>query len=200
MLHKLTNFLIAFGPWGMLPLSILDSVGIPIAGALDALLIFLSVKDPSHAYLAAGLSVIGSTGGNVFLFLTARRGGKKFLERSAQPGRSQRFRVWFERYGLATVFVPALVPIPMPMKLFVISAGALNTRIGPFIAVIVISRILRYYGEAWLGVTLGRESSGYLRAHLWHLAAFAVALLGALYLVIWLGARRKTLIPPEGQP
>ena len=129
---------IAVGPWGMLPLSVLDSVGIPIAGALDALLIFLSVKDPSHAYLAATLSVIGSTGGNIFLFLTARRGGKKFLERSAQPGRSQRFRQWFERYGLATVFVPALVPIPMPMKLFVISAGALHTRIGPFVAVIVI--------------------------------------------------------------
>ena len=78
----------------MLPLSVLDSVGIPIAGALDALLIFLSVKDPSHAYLAAALSVIGSTGGNIFLFLTARRGGKKFLARSAEPGRAQRFRHW----------------------------------------------------------------------------------------------------------
>ena len=175
-------------------------MGTPIAGALDAFLIFLSVKDPSHAYLAAALSVIGSTGGNIFLFLTARRGGKKFLARSAEPGRAQRFRQWFERYGLATVFVPALVPIPMPMKLFVISAGALHTRMAPFVAVILISRILRYFGEAWLGVTLGRESSGYLKAHAWHLAAFSIGLLGTLYLLIWLAARRKGLIPPAGRP
>ena len=58
-------------------------------------------------------------------------------------------------------------------------------------AVIAISRILRYFGEAWLGVTLGRESSGYLRAHAWQLAGFAFGLLGALYLLIWLGTRRK---------
>ena len=67
----------------------------------------------------------------------------------------RRFRAWFERYGLVTVFVPALLPIPMPLKLFVVSAGALQTGIRPFLLVVVLARVLRFFSEAWLGVKLG---------------------------------------------
>jgi membrane protein YqaA with SNARE-associated domain len=195
LFRKFTALLIAFGPWGMLPLSFLDSVGIPVAGALDALLIFLAVKDPERAYLSAALAVVGSTIGNVFLFSVAKRGAKRFLEQSAKPGRAQRFRNWFQRYGLATIFVPALVPIPMPLKLFVFSAGALGTRMGPFLMVTVLARIVRYFGEAWLGVTWRSESTVYLKAHLWQLTAFSVGLLAALYLIIWASSRRGRVAP-----
>ena len=200
MFKKLTAALVAFGPWGMLPLSFLDSVGIPVAGVLDALLIFLAVEDPARAYMSAALAVAGSTAGNMVLFYMARRGASRFLEQSSRPGRARRFRNWFQRYGLATVFVPALVPIPLPLKAFVFSAGALGTRAGPFLAVTVLARIVRYFGEAWLGVTLRDKSAGYLKAHLWQLTGFAVALLAALYLIIWASARRERAAPsPEGE-
>ena len=34
----------------------------------------------------------------------------------------------FQHYGMLTVFISAISPIPMPMKLFVISSGALGVR------------------------------------------------------------------------
>jgi membrane protein YqaA with SNARE-associated domain len=184
LFKHLTDVLIASGPVGILLLSILDSSGVPVAGVFDALLILISVERPGAAWLCGGLAVAGSTIGNTLLFWTARRGGRRFMEKAAPEGRAAKFRQWFVQYGMVTVFVPALVPIPMPLKLFVISAGVLGTAPAEFIGVILLARVLRYCGEVWLGVTLGKESPAFLRTHVWNFAAGAVLLFVFLYLFI----------------
>ncbi len=194
MFHTITQTLVAFGPLGLFLLAFLDSVGIPVAGPLDALLIFLSAQTPSRAWWLAGIAVVGSTAGNIILFLTARRGGRRFLEKSASPGRAQRFREWFQRYGLISVFVPALMPIPMPLKLFVISAGALRTSLPGFASVILLARVLRYFGEAWLGIKLGAGSTAFLKAHAWHFILAAVLLFAVLYLLVRLSDKWRRQI------
>jgi type VI protein secretion system component VasF len=50
--------------------------------------------------------------------------------------------------------------------------------------VILLARVLRYCGEVWLGVTLGKESPAFLRTHVWNFAAGAVLLFVFLYLFI----------------
>ena len=184
MLAHLTQVLVAWGPAGILLLSILDSSGIPVAAVFDALLIVIAVERPSVAWWCAGLAVIGSTVGNVILFHIAQKGGQRFLAKSASAGRAMRFRAWFLRYGLLTVFVPALIPIPMPMKLFVITAGVLGTPLIQLLAVVIFARIIRYFGEVWLGVTLGHQSTGYLKSHAWQFAAYAVGLFAVLYAIV----------------
>lgn len=181
MLAHLTQVLVAWGPAGILLLAILDSGGVPVAAVFDALLIFVSAQRPSAAWWCAGLAVAGSTIGNVILFQLARQGGQKFLAKSASAGRAARFRAWFLRYGLLTVFIPALIPIPMPMKLFVITAGVLGTPLGEFLGVILLARVMRYFGEAWLGVALGRDSAAFLKTHVWQLTGSALALFAVLY-------------------
>lgn len=186
MLAHLTQTLVAWGPLGILLLSILDSSGVPVAGVFDVFLIFIAVQRPSAAWWCAGLAVVGSTAGNIVLFELSRRGGQQFLAKSASAGRAMRFRAWFLRYGLLTVFIPALIPIPMPMKLFVITAGVLGTPITEFLGVVILARIVRYFGEVWLGVALGRESAGFLKAHVWQFTGSAVALFLVLYgLMVW---------------
>lgn len=184
MLSHLTQILVAWGPAGILLLSILDSSGIPVAAVFDALLIVIAVERPSVAWWCAGLAVIGSTVGNVILFHIAKKGGQRFLAKSAPEGRAVRFRAWFLRYGLLTVFVPALIPIPMPMKVFVITAGVLGTPLVQFLGVVVLGRTIRYFGEVWLGITLGHESAGYLKGHAWQFAAYAVGLFAVLYAIV----------------
>jgi len=196
LLRNLTNFLVAIGPWGLLLLAILDSTGLPLPNGLDAYLIFLAVNNPQRAYLYAAIAIAGSTIGNVTLFLIARHGGRRFLRR-AEPGRLQRFSEWFQRFGLATIFVPALMPVPMPLKFFVISAGALRTRFMPFLLVILLTRILRYTGEAWLGVKLGQESTAFLRNHVWQFVLAAIGLFAALYLIILASDRRRSRRTPS---
>jgi membrane protein YqaA with SNARE-associated domain len=189
LLRHLTDALLAWGPAGILLLSILDSSGVPVAGVFDALLILIAVQRPSVAWLCAGLAVAGSTVGNVILFSTAHRGGRRFMNKAAPDGRGAKFRAWFQRYGLVTVFVPALMPIPMPLKLFVISAGVTGTPLAGFVPVVLAARLLRYFGEAWLGVTLGRESTGFLKLHAWHFLEGALALFVSLYLFIRIRGR-----------
>jgi membrane protein DedA with SNARE-associated domain len=106
--------------------------------------------------------------------------------------RASKFQDWFRRYGLVTVFVPALVPIPMPLKLFVISAGVLGTTRTEFISVILIARFLRYFGEAWLGVRLGQGSSAFLKSHAWSLVVGAVLIFVTLYLFILIRDRKRS--------
>jgi len=191
LLRHLTDALIAWGPAGILLLSILDSSGVPVAGVFDALLILIAVEQPSVAWLCAGMAVAGSTVGNVILFWMARKGGQGFMNKAAPEGRAAKFRQWFRRYGMVTVLVPALVPIPMPLKLFVISAGATGTALGEFVAVVLIARVLRYFGEAWLGITLGRESTRFLTTHAWDFVAGGVALFLVLYgFIRWRDATR----------
>ena len=192
LLQKLTNFLVAFGPVGLLLMAFIDSAGLPVAGGLDALLIFLAVKNPRGAWMYAAICVAGSTVGNMALYFTARRGGRRFLERSAAPGRAQRFRAWFLRFGMVTVFIPALLPIPMPLKLFVVSAGALRTSFPLFLTAILLARIPRYFGEAWLGVKLGEGSTAFLRQHAWDFMIASGALFILLYFLVLASERWRT--------
>jgi membrane protein YqaA with SNARE-associated domain len=181
LFHHLADALVAWGPVGILLLAILDSSGVPVAGVFDALLILIAVERPSTAWICAGLAVAGSTLGNVILFWMSRKGGQRFMNKAAPEGRAAKFRHWFRRYGMVTVFVPALVPIPMPLKLFVISAGVLGTSLGEFVGVVLVARALRYFGEAWLGIRLGRDSTKFLTSHAWHFVAGAAALFLLLY-------------------
>lgn len=181
MLRHFTDALVAWGPAGILLLSILDSSGVPVAGVFDALLILIAAERPSIAWLCASLAVAGSMVGNIILFSTARRGGRRFMSKAAPEGRAAKFREWFQRYGMVTVFVPALMPIPMPLKLFVISAGVMGTSMARFLTIVLIARSLRYFGAAWLGVTLGRESAGFLKTHAWVFIAGAAAIFLGLY-------------------
>ncbi len=189
-MHRFTTALISFGPWGVLVLSLLDSVGIPIPAAVDFLLITIAVDSvkmhaPGHAYFAALMAVLGSVAGNLILFSAARHGRRLFGGSEPSSGKGRRFQQWFRRYGMLCVFVPAVTPVvPLPLKVFVISAGALHTSTGRFLAIIVIARVIRYFGEAWLGVQLGTDAKGFLIRHGWAIAGAALAISFALFFAI----------------
>ncbi|HTM47870.1 MAG TPA: VTT domain-containing protein [Bryobacteraceae bacterium] len=191
MLATITEFLVALGPWGILLVSFIDSAGIPLTVGLDFLVILLSANQPRLAPVWAALAVLGSSAGNMVLYHAARKGGERLLKPEIPGTRRWRFRQWFQRYGLVTVFIPALIPIPMPMKFFVVCSGALCTRPLYFLLTVLLARILRYGVEAYLGVQLGEHSMQYIRDHPTELALFAVLLFAALYLLIRVSGRRQ---------
>ena len=190
-LHQLSDALIRFGPWGVLLLSLLDSLGVPLPAVMDALLIYVAWKSPERAWFTAGTAVAGSIVGNCGLFWAARHGLRRLIK-VPEPGQPQKFRDWFQRYGLVTVFIPALLPIPLPLKVFVISAGALHTPAGQFIAVITLARVARFLGEAYLGMRLGQDAQTFLNHNAWTLTGIALALAFLLFWLIRLNDRRRT--------
>ncbi len=185
--------LLNWGPVGVFAISIIDSAGIPVVGGVDALVVLFAARNPPEAYSIAAIAVLGSIIGTLILFAIARRGGEAYFERHAQSARGARMKRWFQEYGILTVLVPAMVPIPLPLKLFIIAAGAFQVNPFVFTVVIAAARIPRYFLLAWLGRRLGNQTLPYLEHHIWELLAFSAALFAILYLLIKLIDRRRKL-------
>jgi membrane protein DedA with SNARE-associated domain len=196
MLSKIKLALLAFGPVGVFLLGVIDSLGVPLPGAMDGLVLYIAVKEPHRAYFTALMAVVGSLAGNIALFWAARHGGRWFLKGEPSSSRGQKFQQWFARYGLLTVFIPAVTPfVPFPLKVFVVSAGALRTSLGKFVAVILVARIIRFFGEAYLGIQLGEGAEAFLRRNAWPLLGVAVAMAMGLYFAIRRGEHRGESLP-----
>src|SRR6266849_10562231 len=156
-------------------------MGVPLPAVLDTLLIGVAIESPSSAYTAAALALLGSMAGNIVLFRAARMGGRRFLNTEAPEGKRQKFRRWFQRYGLLTIFIPGVTPFaPLPLKVFVISAGAMRTSFPRFVAVIFAARVIRYAGVVYLGLRLRNDAAGFLNDNRWNITV--ILLLIALVL------------------
>lgn len=192
MLKSIGDALLAFGPVGLFIIALFDSLGVPLVGGVDALLIYVAVKTPSMAYFAATSATVGSIAGNLVLFQTARYGVRRFAGAEAPKGKRQKFRLWFQRYGLLTVFIPAITPfVPLPLKFFVVSAGAMHTSLSRFLGVVLLARVIRYFGEAYLGIRLGEDARGFLTHNAWKIGGIAVAMALVLVgLIRWYDRRR----------
>jgi membrane protein DedA with SNARE-associated domain len=93
---------------------------------------------------------------------------------------------------MLTVFIPAVVPVlPLPLKVFVVSAAALKTPFSKFLIVILLARVIRYFGEAYLGILLGEDAQTFLARHIWVILGIALALAGVAYVVIGRIDRRR---------
>ncbi len=176
--HEVLTVLLNWGPYGLLLLSVLDSLGLPVIGGVDALLVTIATNQPERAYFAAACAVVGSLAGSLILFSIARKGGEILLKRHISGRVGAHLHSWFQRYGLVTVFVPALSPLPLPMKIPVFCAGALNVRVTYFLFVVLTARVIRYAALAYLGRKYGRMTAQYIVQH-----GLAIGL-GALILAV----------------
>jgi hypothetical protein len=61
-----------------------------------------------------------------------------------------------ERHRILAVFLPAVLPPPIPLLPFALASGALGVSRSRFLVVFGAARSLRYSFIAWLGVTYGR--------------------------------------------
>ncbi len=175
--------LVALGPGGLFALALLDSIGVPIVGGVDALLVVLAHERHEVAYLCAALAVAGSLLGSMILFFIARKGGERYLDKLTHGPRGVKFRRWFDTYGLVTVFVPAISVIPMPMKAFVACAGVLGTRPWAFAITVLAARVPRYFFLAWLGKEMGSEALNWIKHHSLEFGLGLAALALVLYFI-----------------
>jgi membrane protein YqaA with SNARE-associated domain len=190
-LKRFVAVLIAWGSFGLFLLAIADSAGVPLVAGVDALLIAIAQNDPAQAYGAALAAVLGSLIGSSFLFALARKGGEVWLKKHISHGNGARLHRWFERYGLLTVFIPALCPIPLPMKIPVFCAGALEVRWTSFLGVLLPARVIRYFALAFLAQRYGHDTFSFLKHHWGAVAAFAGSLAVLVLLVLRLLNRRR---------
>ena len=155
----------SLGGVGLFIVAALDSSFLSFPQVNDLLIIFLSTKTPSLMPYYAAMTTAGSLLGCFVLYAMAWRGGEVFLRKRFSGPRVERGLALYQRHGLLAVIVPALLPPPMPFKLFVLLAGAARVSPWKFGAAVVIGRGIRYFGQGYLAVLYGEQAAALVREH-----------------------------------
>jgi len=173
---KLGHALLLYGGWGLLVMSFLDSSFVPFPVVNDLALIVLASQRPSRAFFYALQSTVGSLLG-VYVLYALGRGGGKMLWRKSTPGSVARAHQWLERNDFVALLVASLLPPPAPLKVFVLTAGALQVNPVHFGVAMLIGRGLRFGAEAWLGARYGVQAEQYLKQNLGLTSLAVIALI-----------------------
>src|SRR5215467_12291287 len=139
------------GP-GLIVLGLADNSIIPLPGSMDVLTIWLTVHHRSLWFYYAGMATAGAILGGYLTYRLARAGGKETLERKVGKPRAAKVYKRFEKWGFASIAIPALLPPPVPIVPFLIAAGALQYSRKKFIGALLLGRGIRYGILAYLGI------------------------------------------------
>jgi membrane protein DedA with SNARE-associated domain len=120
---------------------------------------------------------MGSVIGCTLLYTIMRRGGQAVMRRRFKPENIARVERAYARYGFLALAIPALLPPPMPFKIFVATAGALEYPRWRFMLTIMIARSARYIIEGALAVFYGEQVLEFLRDRGLLILSVVVALL-----------------------
>jgi membrane protein DedA with SNARE-associated domain len=113
--------------------------------------------------------------GCLLLYTLIRRGGQAVLRKRFRAEHLERVERTYARFGFLALAVPALLPPPMPFKIFVATAGALEYPRWRFILTIMIARSLRYYIEGTLAVFYGKTVLDFIKNYGFTILAIVVA-------------------------
>ncbi len=164
LLRKITNgltsvsqYLVAYGAFGLFTIALLDSAMIPMPGGPDAVLMLLSAARPSWMLLYATMATLGSVIGCLVLYKISARAGRRALARFS-PSKQARVKDLIDRYDVLAVLVASLLPPPFPFKLFVVSAGVFRLNIWRFAIAIAAGRAFRYLIEGYFAAHYGEHA------------------------------------------
>jgi membrane protein YqaA with SNARE-associated domain len=144
------------GP-AMILIAALDSSLLSLPEVNDYLVVARCYTHPRAIFFFPIFAALGSVLGCLLLYTILSRGGRAVLHRKFRVEHVQRVERWYARFGVLALAVPALMPPPMPFKIFVATAGALQFPRRKFLLTILVARSLRYYAEGTLAVFYGER-------------------------------------------
>lgn len=152
--HWLTHL----GAPGLFLVAVVDSsvIPLPLPGSTDLLLLWL-VAYSGDPWLLAPCAIAGSLLGGYTTWDIGRKKGEAALRHYVPARLLGRVVDWVEHHPILAVFVPAMLPPPIPLLPFALASGALGVSRRRFLTVFGAARGLRYSFIAWLGVTYGRK-------------------------------------------
>lgn len=144
------------GP-AMILIGALDSSLLSLPEVNDYLVVARCYTHPRAVLFFPMFAATGSVLGCLLLYTILSRGGRAVLHRRFRIEHVERVERAYARFGILALAVPALLPPPMPFKIFVATAGALQFPRRRFLLTILVARSLRYYVEGTLAVFYGER-------------------------------------------
>lgn len=196
------NVVVPFlGAPGLFVVAFCDSSFLSLPEINDILVVTAAARSPQTAWVAILMATMGSLAGCSVLREFGRRGGEALLVRRFGPERVARTRAALHRWDVLALAIPAVLPPPMPFKIFVLSAGVFGFPYRRFALTLLWARGLRYLVWGGMGAVYGQEALRMLKAvDAWFGArlpqVFAVLAILALVVgvVLWV-RRRKRAVP-----
>jgi membrane protein YqaA with SNARE-associated domain len=148
---------IYFAAPAMIIIGTLDSSLLSLPEINDYLVVGRCFKYPSAVFYFPLFAAIGSVIGCNILYTIVRRGGQAVLRKRFPLQSIKRVERAYERFGFLAIGLPAILPPPLPFKIFVATAGALEYPRWKFLVTVMIARSFRYYLEGILAVYYGRR-------------------------------------------
>jgi membrane protein YqaA with SNARE-associated domain len=180
------------GP-GVFVAAFLDSSFVSLPNVNDFLVIVMAARDKAWMPYYAAMATAGSVVGCYVIYVLAEKGGEAFLQKRLKQAHLDRVLRLYQRHGLFALMIPALLPPPMPFKLFVLAAGVANVRPLSFVVAITVARGIRYIALGWLAVTYGDAALQLVLTRGPEVALGLVAAILAGILVWWLWNRRRAI-------
>jgi len=141
----------------MVLIGALDSSLLSLPEINDYLVVGRCIKDPHAVFYFPLFAAFGSVLGCLLLYTIMRRGGQAVLRKRFKRESIERVEKAYERFGFLAIGIPAVLPPPLPFKIFVATAGTLEYPRWKFLLTVMIARSLRYYVEGILAVFYGRR-------------------------------------------
>src|SRR5256714_117760 len=149
----------------MILVGALDSSLLSLPEINDYLVIARCYSHPRAVIFFPMFASTGSVLGCLLLYTILQRGGLAVLHKRFKLEHIQRVERAYARFGILALAIPALLPPPMPFKIFVATAGALQFPRRRFLITILLARSLRYYTEGVLAVYYGKRVLQFLQDH-----------------------------------
>src|SRR6185312_742936 len=163
----------------MIVIGALDSSLLSLPEINDYLVVGRCYKYPTAAFYFPLFAAIGSVIGCNLLYTIVRRGGQAVLRKRFKLEHIERVEKAYARFGFLAIGLPAILPPPLPFKIFVATAGALEYPRWKFLLTVMIARSFRYYVEGILAVFYGRRVLLFLKDN----GLMIVSIVGSLALV-----------------
>jgi len=128
------RWLVHLGGPGLILLGLVDNSPIPLPGSMDVATILLAAHNRNMWIYYSMMATAGAVLGGYLTYRMARKGGKETLEKRFSTRKTARVYAIFERWGLAAVAIPAILPPPFPIVPMLLAAGAMQYPARKFLA------------------------------------------------------------------
>ena len=211
ILHKVNAVLLAtlkpLGIWGLAGLALIDSALIPLPTTMNGVVLYYVNTDHRKLVVYCIVAAVASAIGSMLPYYVGRAGGELFLLKRINRERYEKMRDRFERQEFVAIMVPAMMPPPVPIKLFEFAAGVFEMKPLLFATAIFSGKLVQFL--AWsvayvfFGPKIIHAGEGFVHRHSEIVLGIAVAAgAGFLFYVLrkLFDRRRGSRFPTEEEP
>ena len=161
MVQKISAVLLAtlkpLGIWGLGALAFIDAGFFTLPTTMDGVVIGYVASDHRKFLLYCLMAAVTSAVGSLIPYYVGRAGGELFLLKRINRERYESMRDRFERQEFLAIMIPAMMPPPMPIKLFEFGAGVFEMKPLLFTLAIFCGKLVQFLVCGAITILYGPE-------------------------------------------